>query len=480
MAISVFGLFTIGIGPSSSHSIGPMRAARRFVERMRAAGVLHECAEVEVRLYGSLALTGKGHGTDKAVMLGLEGASPEKINCDEVEPRVAEIRSNGHLQLSGGPAIVWDEARHLLFLRKERLPQHPNGMRFTARDSAGSEILKYTCFSIGGGFVVDEDAASADQLSPHEHALPFPYKSGDDVLRMASASGLSLSEMTLANERCWRSDAETRAGLLERWHVMQACVDRGCRQTGILPGGLKVRRRAPELFERLTKHFVGGATTPVAANPLLSPPYQGGERVAGDPLAALDWVDLFALAVSEENAAGGRVVTAPTNGAAGIIPAVLHYYWRFAPRASEDGIVRFLLTAGAIGILYKLNASISGAEVGCQGEVGVACSMAAAALTEVLGGSVRQVEMAAEIGMEHNLGLTCDPIGGLVQVPCIERCAMAAVKAINASRMALRSDGTHRVSLDRVIRTMRETGRDMLTKYKETSRGGLAVAVTEC
>lgn len=480
MAISVFDLFTIGIGPSSSHSIGPMRAARRFVERIREAEVLEQCAEVEVRLYGSLALTGKGHGTDKAVMLGLEGARPEEVDPDEVEPRSAAIRASKRLELAGGPTIVWDEAKHLLFLRKERLPQHPNGMRFTARDAAGTTILEYTCFSIGGGFVVDEDAASADQLSPHEHALPFPYKSGDDVLRMASESGLSLSEMTLANERCWRSDAETRAGLLERWRVMQACVERGCRQSGILPGGLKVRRRAPELFERLTKQFVDGPIAPVVANPPLSPPYQGGERVAGDPLAVLDWVDLFALAVSEENAAGGRVVTAPTNGAAGIIPAVLHYYWRFVPGANEEGIVRFLLTAGAIGILYKLKASISGAEVGCQGEVGVACSMAAGALTEVLGGSVQQVEMAAEIGMEHNLGLTCDPIGGLVQVPCIERCAMAAVKAINASRMALRSDGTHRVSLDRVIRTMRETGRDMLTKYKETSRGGLAVAVTEC
>jgi L-serine dehydratase len=307
--------------------------------------------------------------------------------------------------------------------------------------------------------VVDEADAAQDQLSRDETLLPYPYRSGDDLLKMAAASGLSVSEMTLANERCWRSKAEIRAGMLERWQVMQACIERGCRQAGVLPGGLKVRRRAPELFQRLT----------AAKN-----------SSANDPLLVIDWVNLFALATSEENAAAGRVVTAPTNGAAGIIPAVLHYYWRFVPGANEDGVVRFLLTAGAIGILYKLGASISGAEVGCQGEVGVACSMAAGALTEVLGGSVPQVEMAAEIGMEHNLGLTCDPIGGLVQVPCIERCAMAAVKAINASRMALASDGTHRVSLDRVIRTMRETGRDMLTKYKETSRGGLAVAVTEC
>jgi L-serine dehydratase len=459
MAISVFNLFTIGIGPSSSHSIGPMRASRQFVDRLRAEGKLAGCAEVEVRLYGSLALTGKGHGTDKAVLLGLEGETPEGIDPDEVEPRVAAIRENAQLKLADGPTVPFVEDKHLLFLRKESLPQHPNGMRFTARDAVGQTLLEYTCFSIGGGFVVDEIDADADQVSHDETKLPYPYKTGDDLLRLASETGLSISEMTLANELVWRSEHEIRAGLLERWHVMQACVERGYRQEGILPGGLKVRRRAPELFRQLSVR---------------------DEAAVRDPLAVIDWVDLFALAVSEENAAGGRVVTAPTNGAAGIIPAVLHYYWRFVPDANDDGIVRFLLTAGAIGILYKLNASLSGAEVGCQGEVGVACSMAAGALTEVLGGNVPQVEMAAEIGMEHNLGLTCDPIGGLVQVPCIERCAMAAVKAINASRMALRSDGQHRVSLDRVIRTMRETGRDMLTKYKETSRGGLAVAVIEC
>jgi len=459
MAISVFDLFTIGIGPSSSHSIGPMRAARRFVERLRGEGLLARCARLEVRLYGSLALTGKGHGTDKAVLLGLEGAMPEDVDPDDVEPRVSAIRASGHLTLLQGPTIPWDDATNLLFLRKESLPQHPNGMRFTAHDAEGGMLLEYTCFSIGGGFVVDEADAATDQLSHDETVLSYPYRTGDDLLRMAAASGLSVSEMTLANERCWRGDAEIRAGLLQRWQVMQDCVERGCRQEGILPGGLIVRRRAPELYRQLSAR---------------------DQEAAQDPLALMDWVDMFALAVSEENAAAGRVVTAPTNGAAGIIPAVMHYYWRFVPGANEDGIVQFLLTAGAIGILYKLNASISGAEVGCQGEVGVACSMAAGALTEVRGGGVPQVEMAAEIGMEHNLGLTCDPIGGLVQVPCIERCAMAAVKAINASRLALRSDGTHRVSLDRVIRTMRETGRDMLTKYKETSRGGLAVAVTEC
>jgi len=458
MAISVFDLYTIGIGPSSSHSIGPMRAARRFVERLRAEGLLDRCMEITVRLYGALALTGKGHGTDKAILLGLEGATPEGIDPDEVEPRVAAIRTSGRLTLDGGPTIPFDDAANLLFLRKESLPQHPNGMQFTARDAAGKMLLEFTCFSIGGGFVVDEADAVADQLSPDETALPYPYRTGDDLLAM-STKGLSVSQITLANERCWRSEAEVRSGMLERWHVMQDSVERGCRKVGLLPGGLKVRRRAPELFERLS------ATE------------ADSDR---DPLNVLDWIDLYAMAVSEENAAGGRVVTAPTNGAAGIIPAVLHYYDRFVPGASDDGVVQFLLTAGAIGILYKINASISGAEVGCQGEVGVACSMAAGALAEVLGGTVPQVEMAAEIGMEHNLGLTCDPIGGLVQVPCIERCAMGAVKAINAARMSLRSDGQHRVSLDRVIRTMRETGRDMLTKYKETSRGGLAVAVTEC
>lgn len=459
MAISVFDLYTIGIGPSSSHSIGPMRAAWRFTEKLREAGVIHDVAAVEVRLYGSLALTGQGHGTDRAVLLGLEGVQPELVDPDEVAPRVAKIRQSRRLWLGARREIAFDEDRQLLYLRKETLPQHPNGMRFAAFDVSGRELLAYTCFSIGGGFVVDEADASRDRLSRDETELPYPYRSGDDLLRMSADSGLTVSEMTRANERAWRGDDEIREGLLARWRVMQQCVERGCREEGVLPGGLNVRRRAPDLLKRLIAR---------------------SERVTADPLATLDWVDLYALAVSEENASGGRVVTAPTNGAAGIVPAVLHYYWKFVPGADDDGVVRFLLTAGAIGILYKINASISGAEVGCQGEVGVACSMAAGALAEVLDGTTAQVEMAAEIGMEHNLGLTCDPIGGLVQVPCIERCAMAAVKAINAARMSLRSDGEHRVSLDRVIRTMRETGRDMLSKYKETSQGGLAVAVTEC
>jgi L-serine dehydratase len=493
MAISILDLFTIGIGPSSSHSIGPMRAARRFVDKLRAAGLLDRVAAVEVRLYGSLALTGRGHGTDKAILLGLAGAEPETIEPDEVEPRVAAIRAAGRLTLDRGPTIDFNESEHLLFLRKESLSQHPNGLRFTAYENQGSRIeerdriltphssllaplLTYTCFSIGGGFIVDEADAASDQLTSDDKRLPYPYRSGDELLRMAKDSGLSIGQMTLANECCWRPAEATRAELLKRWQVMQQCVEHGCRQEGILPGGLKVRRRAPELLKRLTNNGEPATRSVAAIHPASSIQHPA----SSDALSALDWVDLFALATSEENAAGGRVVTAPTNGAAGIIPAVLHYYWRFIPGASEEGVVRFLLTAGAIGVLYKLNASISGAEVGCQGEVGVACSMAAGALTEVLGGTPQQVEMAAEIGMEHNLGLTCDPIGGLVQVPCIERCAMAAVKAINASRLALRSDGQHRVSLDRVIATMRATGRDMLSKYKETSRGGLAVAVTEC
>lgn len=465
MALSVLDLFTIGIGPSSSHAIGPMRAAGRFLARLQERDLLKRCARIEVRLYASLALTGKGHGTDKAVILGLAGETPEQIDPDQVDSIVATIRETQRLRLPGGPEIPFDEARDLQFLRNETLPYHPNGMEFFAFDGAGETLDRYPCYSIGGGFVVDEEDAARNQVTSDDTPLPYPYRCGDDLLAMADKSRLSISAMTMANEESWRSRDEIRDRLLKIWSVMQACVERGCRQEGILPGGLKVRRRAPELYKLLSLKKC--KLSPLA-------------EASADSLAALDWVNLYALAVSEENAAGGRVVTAPTNGAAGIMPAVLHYYRRHTPRADDEGVIRFLLTAGSIGILYKLNASISGAEVGCQGEVGVACSMAAGALTEVLGGTPRQVEMAAEIGMEHNLGLTCDPIGGLVQVPCIERCAMGAVKAINASRMALGSDGEHRVSLDRVIRTMRETGRDMHTKYKETSRGGLAVAVTEC
>jgi L-serine dehydratase len=436
-----------------------MRAGCRFVARLAEAGVLEQTKSVESHLYGSLALTGKGHGTDKAVLLGLEGEIPETVVVDDIPHRIETIRTSHHLRLGGSHEIDFDEPSQLLFHRTESLPMHPNGLMFIARDAQGRELLSRVYYSIGGGFVVNEDTAQRDELKTDERRLPFPYRSGADLLRMGTESGLSISEMTLRNEGAWRPEAETRAALLRVWKAMEECVRRGCEHEGILPGGLKVPRRAPKLFRELTSR---------------------PEAALQDPLTALDWVSLWAMAVNEENAAGGRVVTAPTNGAAGILPAVLHYLVRVARITDEDKLIRFLLTAGAIGLLYKMNASISGAEVGCQGEVGVACSMAAGALCEALGGTVPQVENAAEIGMEHNLGLTCDPIGGLVQVPCIERNAMGAVKAINASRLALRGDGTHRVSLDKVIATMRQTGADMSTKYKETSRGGLAVNVTEC
>jgi len=459
MNLSVLEFFTIGIGPSSSHTVGPMRAARRFVTRLSEAGALEKTVRVEGHLYGSLALTGRGHGTDRAILLGLEGETPETIDVDAMPARLEAIRTQHRIRLGGTHEIAFDDRADLLFHRTEVLPAHPNGMRFAAFDAANNELLSRTYYSIGGGFVVNEGAAQRDELSADQRPLPYPFRTGDDMLRLARESGLSMSEMTLRNEAAWRPEAETRAALLRVWQAMRACVERGCRGNGDLPGGLHVPRRAPGLYRELTAH---------------------PEAALHDPLAALDWVSLWAMAVNEENAAGGRVVTAPTNGAAGILPAVLHFLVRVHGVTDDDKLVRFLLTAGAVGILYKLNASISGAEVGCQGEVGVACSMAAAALCEALGGTVPQVENAAEIGMEHNLGLTCDPVGGLVQVPCIERNAMGAVKAINAARLALRGDGTHRVSLDRVIATMRQTGADMSTKYKETSRGGLAVNVTEC
>ena len=458
MAVSVFDLFKIGIGPSSSHTVGPIRAARRFVERLGEAGALAQTARVEVHLYASLALTGKGHGTDQALLLGLEGETPEGIDVDTRAAHVERIRSGARLRLGGEHEIAFHEKDDLIFHRTESLPSHPNGLRFIARSSDGAELLSKIYYSIGGGFVVGEQTAQEDKLTKVEHDLPFPYRNGDNLLRMASESGLSISEMTLRNEACWRPEAETLASLRRIWEAMRKCVERGSRLEGTLPGGLRVPRRAPGLHRELSER---------------------PEANLHDPLAVLDWVSMWAMAVNEENAAGGRVVTAPTNGAAGLIPAVLHYLARIRG-ADDETIARFLLTAGAIAILYKLNASISGAEVGCQGEVGVACSMAAGALCEALGGTVPQVENAAEIGMEHNLGLTCDPIGGLVQVPCIERNAMGAVKAIHAARLALRGDGTHCVSLDKVIRTMRQTGADMSTKYKETSRGGLAVNVTEC
>jgi L-serine dehydratase len=457
MAISVFDLFKIGIGPSSSHTGGPMAAAHRFARGLRADGLLERTASVRAVLYGSLGLTGKGHGSDKAVMLGLEGDKPELVDVDAVDGRLQIIRERGALRLFGEREVPFAVGDHLIFERKESLPGHPNGMRFTAYDAAGAELRSRVYYSVGGGFVVDESATGADRIKPDDTPLPHPFDTAADLLEWTRKTGLPVSALMLENERAFgRSTAEIRAGLLELWQVMRECVRRGCTEEGLLPGGLRVRRRAPRLRRKLTT------------------------EQPGDPLQVMDWVTLFALAVNEENAAGGRIVTAPTNGAAGIIPAVLHYYTRFVPGADDDGVVRFLLTAGAVGVLFKQNASISGAEVGCQGEVGSACSMAAAGLTEVLAGTPEQVENAAEIGIEHNLGLTCDPVGGLVQVPCIERNAVASIKAISAARIALRGDGQHFVSLDRAIKTMRDTGRDMLDKYKETSRGGLAVNVIEC
>jgi L-serine dehydratase len=460
MAVSVFDLFKIGIGPSSSHTVGPMRAAARFVTRwLDERGVLPQVARIRAELFGSLAHTGRGHGTDKAVLCGFEGEWPDRIDPDVIPEKLRRIRAQKMLQLLGRHAIAFDEKTDLVFNKRQKLPFHSNGMRFTAYDAAGAELATRDYYSVGGGFVVNPDEAAENRIVADTSPLPYPFHSGDELLKMCEDSGKTIAQIMLANERVWRSDADIRSGLLTIWKAMQDCVARGMRESGVLPGGLKVQRRAPQMVRELRER---------------------PEQSLRDPLTILDWVNLYALAVNEENAAGGRVVTAPTNGAAGIIPAVMHYYERFVPGANEQGIVDFLLTAAAIGILYKENASISGAEVGCQGEVGVACSMAAGGLTAALGGSIYQVENAAVIGMEHNLGLTCDPIGGLVQIPCIERNAMGSVKAINAQRMAARGDGKHRVSLDKVIKTMRDTGRDMQDKYKETSRGGLAVNVIEC
>ncbi len=454
MSLSVFDVFKIGIGPSSSHTMGPMRAARAFLLALERDGQLDAVESVTVRLYGSLALTGLGHGTDRAVLMGLTGAEPETVDPDAIGPALQRIRSSGTLELLGRHKIPFDENSHLLLLRTERLPQHANGMRFTAT-AGGATLREQEYYSIGGGFIVRAGEDQAREASARTGA-PYPFSSARELLALCRENGLEIFELVLANECAWASEASVRAGVMRIWEVMQACAERGFRQNGVLPGPLKVRRRAPKLYRQLT------------------------ESGLSRPLEALDWVDAFALAVNEENAAGGRVVTAPTNGAAGIVPAVLHYYRRFEPGASDDGVLRFLLSAAAIGMLYKQNASISGAEMGCQGEVGVACSMAAGGLVAALQGSNEQIENAAEIGMEHNLGLTCDPVGGLVQIPCIERNAMGAVKAINAARLSMRGDGSHKVSLDHVIVTMRQTGADMSTIYKETSQGGLAVNVTEC
>ncbi|WP_037858144.1 L-serine ammonia-lyase [Streptomyces sp. NRRL S-340] len=455
MAISVFDLFSIGIGPSSSHTVGPMRAARMFARRLRSEGVLERTVSLRAELYGSLGATGHGHGTPKAVLLGLEGDSPRTVDVETADERVERIKAFGRLNLLGEHEIAFSFDDDMVLHRRKALPYHANGMVLWAYDASGAELLTKTYYSVGGGFVVDEDAVGADRIKLDDTVLKYPFRTGDELLRLTRETGLSISALMLENERAWRTEEEIHDGLLEIWRVMQACVKRGMSREGILPGGLKVRRRAAITARQL--------------------------RAEGDAAArAMEWITLYAMAVNEENAAGGRVVTAPTNGAAGIIPAVLHYYLNFVPGADEEGVVRFLLAAGAIGMLFKENASISGAEVGCQGEVGSACSMAAGALAEVMGGTPEQVENAAEIGMEHNLGLTCDPVGGLVQIPCIERNGMAAVKAVTAARMALRGDGSHKVSLDKVIKTMKDTGADMSVKYKETARGGLAVNIIEC
>ena len=463
MALSVFDLFKIGIGPSSSHTVGPMKAAAMFAERLRSEGWLDKIARVEVRMYGSLGATGKGHGTDKAVMLGLEGLMPDSIDPDTIEPRLKHMRHEGKILLAGSHPLPFTEKNDLTFLRREALPYHSNGVKFVAFDAEGTMLTERRYFSVGGGFVVSQEEADSPMDGPVIVSDPtkvkYPFSSGDDLLGICAGTGLSIAQVMRANEHAWRTDAEVDAGLDRIWAAMKGCIERGIRTEGRLPGNLLVKRRAPETHRALSAH---------------------PEQALRDQLTILDFVNVYAMAVNEENAAGGRVVTAPTNGAAGIIPAVIQYYLNFISGATQKGVRDFLLTAGAVGQLYKENASISGAEVGCQGEVGVACSMAAAGLAAVMGGTVRQVENAAEIGMEHNLGLTCDPVGGRVQIPCIERNAMGSVKALNAARMALRGDGTHFVSLDQVIKTMRDTGRDMMTKYKETSRGGLAVNVIEC
>lgn len=464
MAVSVFDLFKIGIGPSSSHTVGPMRAARMFVQRLADQGMLAATAAVKCELFGSLGATGKGHGSGTAVLLGLLGMEPDTVDPDDIPGIVERIRAAKQIDLLGKHQVAFDEKRDVVFYLLKALPFHANGMTFSALDVSGALLFSHTYYSVGGGFVVTEEMAEdgslARRIAPDTSVLPYPFHSGDELLAIARSNQCGIAEIMRRNERFWRTDEEIDRGLLNIWTVMQDCVARGCRAEGNLPGPFKVRRRAAMLQRTLSAAPEAGAKL--------------------DPLGAMDWINLYALAVNEENASGGRVVTAPTNGAAGIIPAVLHYYAKFMSGANDAGVIDFLLTAGAIGLLYKENASISGAEVGCQGEVGVACSMAAAALCAVMGGTAEQVENAAEIGMEHHLGLTCDPVGGLVQIPCIERNAIASVKAVNAARMALHGDGTHHVSLDKVIKTMRETGADMMTKYKETSRGGLAVNIVEC
>ena len=457
MAVSAFDLFKVGIGPSSSHTVGPMRAAFLFVSRLDREFALEEVHGIRAELFGSLGATGHGHGSVKAVVLGFQGERPDEVDPVAADPAVQEVRATGRLKILGRQEVPFSVDDDIVLHRRKRLEFHSNAMRFSALDAAGEVITEREYYSVGGGFVLDEDHTGASRIVADATAVRYPFSSGAELLAHCRETGLPISGVMLANELSWRTEEEVRAGLLHIWAVMQECIARGCQTDGVLPGGLKVRRRAARLLQDLE------ATAD-----------------ADDPLRGMDWVTLYALAVNEENAAGGRVVTAPTNGAAGIIPAVLLYAVRFLPGIGDDEVVRFLLTAAAVGLLFKENASISGAEVGCQGEVGSACSMAAGGLAEIIGGTPEQAENAAEIGIEHNLGLTCDPVGGLVQIPCIERNAVASVKAITAARMAVRGDGQHHVSLDKAIKTMRETGADMKDKYKETARGGLALNVIEC
>ncbi len=453
MKTSIFEIFKIGIGPSSSHTVGPMRGARQFALDLERARLLSKVDRIRVELYGSLALTGHGHATDRAILLGLSGEAPELVDPATIEAKINEIRQRLSIHLLGTHAISFNEPTDLLFHKDKVMPGHSNTVRFTAIDSSGQTLASEIFYSVGGGFIAREGEDAADSELP---VPPYPFSSADELLRIGEENLMPIWRIVVENEKTWHTEAEIREYVARIWQVMQDCVQRGLAQEGILPGGLNVRRRAPRLARKLE------------------------EQGNSDPLGAMDWLNVYAMAVNEENAAGGRVVTAPTNGAAGIIPAVAHYYKRFISDASDEGIFRYFLTAGAIGILYKENASISGAEVGCQGEVGVACSMAAGGLVAALGGTNGQIEYAAEIGMEHNLGMTCDPIGGLVQIPCIERNAMGSVKAINACRIAMRETDEHKVSLDQVIATMYQTGLDMQSRYKETSLAGLALNVIEC
>ncbi len=461
--ISTFQLFSIGIGPSSSHTVGPMRAARLFAKQLQSEGHLPHVASLTIELFGSLAMTGKGHATDIAVLLGIEGETPDGVDPNSVQSRIQRIETERTLRILGHHLIPFNPAEHLVFHKGKRFTFHSNALRFKAFDAKGALLLSDIYYSVGGGFVVpQEEALSPPYTSSFEETIPYPFQTCKDLLNHCRENAMTIAQIMMENEKNWRSEKQIREGILKIWQVMQECVERGIRQEGILPGGLNVKRRAPGIYRNLTKQ----------------------DKPMEDPSEIFDWVSLFALAVNEENAAGSRIVTAPTNGAAGIIPAVLHYYQKFQPSFNEEGVVTFFLTAAAIGILYKEGASLSAAEMGCQGEVGVACSMAAAGLTAALGGTNEQVENAAEIGMEHHLGLTCDPIAGLVQIPCIERNTMGAIKAINAMRLAMHSNGDHRVALDQVIAAMRQTGEDMQSKYKETSEGGLAlfvpVNVPEC